>query len=188
MSAVPRCRTVTVHTFRGDRSSAFVRQVLQALDNQREDKGPGPSRTECLLYSGHTGVSTDEDTVVYGFNPAAGNDPAWLVFDNLRNARAYPGVVSDDTSVFAEAGNRGLTVLRFDVVLPEPAFRTFRRKLTVERKRSQFTYGYPDGDGDCNCVTWLERLGLPLLIGRMDEFTRIPSVTSRTKRRFGACK
>lgn len=187
MIAVSRCRTVTVHTFRGDRTSTFVRYLLTAIDDQRNGQGAGPSRDECLFFFGHTGVSTDADQTVFGFNPDAGNDPAWLVFQHLRNAAAYPGIVRDDTSVFAAAGNHGLTVLSFDVILPEPGFRTFQKKLIAERKRSQFTYGYPDGDGDCNCVTWLERLGLPLLMGRMDEFTRMPSVASRANRRFGVC-
>src|SRR5687767_9317004 len=57
MSAASPCRAVTVHALRGDRRPAFVRRVLQALDDEKDLRGPGPSRIECLLYAGHTGVS-----------------------------------------------------------------------------------------------------------------------------------
>src|SRR5262249_14392677 len=54
---------------------------------------------------------------------------------------------------------------------PDPAFHNFQRKLSAERHKSQYTYGFPNGDGDCNCVTWLERLALPTI----REHERIPS-------------
>jgi len=187
MSTAPVCRTVTVHTFRGDRTKPFRQHVFGALDDERNGRGPGPSRVECLLFAGHTGVSTDEDKGVYGFNPDGGKDPMWRVMDTLRNGRAYPGVVVDDTAVFAAAGNHGLSVLTFAVILPQPAFQAFRRKLGSERKNSPYTYGFPDGDGDCNCTTWLERLGLPLLTGRVDEFTTVWGVVAQAGRRFGLC-
>ena len=44
-----------------------------------------------------------------------------------------------------------------------------------------------NGDGDCNCITWIERLGLPLLTGRMDEFLALPGRASHPSRRFGRC-
>jgi len=166
----PQCRTVTVHTFRGDRTSAFKQYVFGALDDQRNERGFGPSRIACLLFAGHTGVSIDSDRRIAGFNPDGGHDPLWLVLQNLRNRLAYPGMVYNDTAVFTAAQQHGLAVLTFDVILPQPRFKVFRRLLSRERKKSQFHYGFPDGDGDCNCTTWLERLGLPLLSGRMDEF------------------
>ena len=46
---------------------------------------------------------------------------------------------------------------------------------------------FKDGDGDCNCITWIERLGLPLLTGRMDEFIGLPGRASHPSRRFGRC-
>jgi len=140
-----------------------------------------------LLFAGHTGVSTDSDTRIDGFNPFGGHDPLWLVMKNLKNRLAYPGIVYDDTSVFTAAVQNGLTVLRFDVLLPQPSFTDFSRSLAAERNKSRFTYGFPDGDGDCNCTTWLERLGLPLLSGRMNEFTTVMSVAAQTPRRFGLC-
>jgi hypothetical protein len=187
MSTVPICRIVTVHTFGGDRTNAFGQRIFGALDDERNGRGPGPSGIDCLLFVGHTGVSTDADMVIYGFNPDGGIDPIWQVMQRLRNGGAYPGVVRDDTAVFAAAEQRGLTVRTFDVALSPPSFRAFRRKLTAERKNSKYSYGFPDGDGDCNCTTWIERLGLPLLTGRMAEFTAVTGVATEARRRFGLC-
>ncbi|HEV3440583.1 MAG TPA: hypothetical protein VG122_24725 [Gemmata sp.] len=184
--AVPQCRTVTVHTFRGDRS-AFGQRVRRALDDEKRGRGPGPSPVDCLLYAGHTGVSTDRDRTIYGFNPDIGGLSLWQAMERLRNGDAFQGVVSDDTHVFVAAAEQGLTVLTFDVVLPNPSFQTFQRKLSAERKVSQYSYGFPDGDGDCNCTTWLERLALPLLTGSMDEFTGLLGFNMYPRRRFGNC-
>jgi hypothetical protein len=35
-----------------------------------------------------------------------------------------------------------------------------RRSLDGEWKNRQYSYGFPNRDGDGNCTTWLERLGL----------------------------
>jgi hypothetical protein len=141
-----------------------------------------------VLYAGHTGVEVDSNPdVIWGFNPDIGKDPLWVAMQRLRNGDAYPGVVTDDTQVFAAARRRRLRVLRFDVVLPGPAFREFERTLRVERKRSRYTYGFPDGTGDCNCATWLERLALPLLSGSMDEFSTTTASSRYPSRRFGQC-
>jgi hypothetical protein len=125
--------------------------------------------------------------VIWGFHPDFGQEPLWQVMQNLRNGQAYPGVVEDDTQVFAEARQQGMSVRTFDVILPEPAFQVFERKLLAERNKSQFTYGFPDGDGDCNCATWLERLALPLISGSMDEFTNMTASCRFPRRRFGQC-
>src|SRR5947209_4336849 len=97
---------------------------------------------------------------------------------DLLIGNAYPGIVNDDTQVFATARKKRFNVLTFDVLLPEPAFQDFARSLNAARKHSQYNYGFPDGDGDCNCVTWLERLGLPLISGSMIEFAGM-TVSSR---------
>ena len=100
-AGVPQCRIVFVHTFHGDRAT-FGRSVRRALDNEMNGVGRGPARLDCLLYAGHTGVSTDSDNVIYGFNPDFGNLPIWQGMQLLRNGDAFPGVVLDDTQVFAE--------------------------------------------------------------------------------------
>jgi len=140
-----------------------------------------------LLYAGHTGVSTDSDEAIYGFNPDAGGLPICRVMQSLRNGDAFPGLVRDDTSVFAAAKRHRLKVLTFDVILAEPSFQAFESALRSEERKSQYKYGYPNGDGDCNCTTWLERLALPLLTGSMDEFTSLSGFSSYPTRRFGHC-
>ena len=187
MTPVPPCRPVTVLAFAGDRSRPFVARVFAALADGRSGRGPGPSALECLLLAGHAGVSTDAGATIFGFNPDAGGLPAWQVVQGLRNGDAFPGIVTDDTGIFTAASQHGLAVEAFDVLLPEPAFQLFVAALGRERQHSQYSYGFPDGDGDCNCITWIERLGLPLLTGRMDEFIGLPGRASHPSRRFGRC-
>jgi hypothetical protein len=140
------------------------------------------------LYAGHTGVSVDsQPSVIWGFNPSIGKAPLWQAMQDLLNGVAYPGIVNDDTQVFTRARKMRFKVLTFDVILPDPAFRDFEKKLNAERKQSQFSYGFPDGDGDCNCATWLERLALPLISGRMIEFADMTAASSYPRRRFGRC-
>jgi hypothetical protein len=140
-----------------------------------------------LLYVGHTGVSIDDGKFIYGFNPDIGADPMWRAMERLRNGDALPGTVRDDIHVFRAATTLGLKILTLRVLLPSPHFRTFQRDLGSERRRSMYSYGFPNGDGDCNCTTWLERMGLPLLSGSMDEFTSLPGFANYPTRRFGEC-
>jgi hypothetical protein len=186
-STPPACRTVTVFAFRGDRSRPFATAFLSALDDEKNRGGSGPTPGECQLFAGHTGVSTDGGTTLCGFNPDRGAVPVWQLMDGLKNGDAFPGVVRDDTAVFAAARKRGLTFLSFEVILPDPRFQDFKTTLDAERRKSQYSYGFPNGDGDCNCTTWLERLGLPLLTGRMNEFVGLPGMSSHPSRRFGRC-
>ncbi len=187
MTPVPPCRPVTVLAFLGDRSRPFVARVLAALVDGMNGRGPGPSPLECLLLAGHTGVSTDAGTTIAGFNPGASGLSAWQILLGLRNGDAFPGIVTDDTGIFRAASLHGLVVEAFDVLLPEPAFQLFVATLERERQNSQYSYGFPNGDGDCNCITWIERLGLPLLTGRVDEFLGLPGRMSHPRRRFGRC-
>jgi hypothetical protein len=143
-----------------------------------------------LLYAGHTGISTDEDDpeVIYGFNPRIGTIPIWQALDVLNAGGAYPGEVNDDAAVFAAAQQQRLTVLRYDIELSPASFAAFLSRLNAEQDDgSQLTYGSPDGDGDCNCTTWIERLGLPLLTGLIREFTAVTGVVAQSPRRFGVC-
>jgi hypothetical protein len=187
MNAAPPCRIVTVVTFPGSRSRAFVATFLKALDAEKNASGPGPSPLDGLLYAGHTGVSLDSGKTVLGFHPDTGNLPAWQALDRLKRGEAFPGVVTDDTAVFAAAGQGGLAVQSFDVLFPDAAFQRFQDAVLEERRQSRLSYGFPDGNGDCNCTTWLERLGLPLLTGRMSEFAKLPGIAAYPSRRFGEC-
>jgi hypothetical protein len=143
---------------------------------------------DCLLYAGHAGVELDsQPTVIWGFNPRTGTSPLWQVMQDLVNGNSYPGIVTDDSNVFEEAKRKRFSVLTFDVVLPDPAFQLFESTLAAERKRSQYSYGFPNGDGDCNCVTWLERLALPITSGSVFEFVRMTVSSQYASRRFGQC-
>jgi hypothetical protein len=182
-----RCEAVEVVLFRGDRSPGFGARIKRDMDDQKGGFGPGPSALDCLLLVGHTGVSTDGGTTIYGFNPDVQGVPFWELMEKLKNGDSFPGVVKDDTAVFSSAGAHGLLVKSFKVLLPQPRFQEFEGRLDAERQGSQYTYGYPNGDGDCNCTTWLERLGLPLLSGRMDEFFDLRAISIQPSRRFGQC-
>jgi hypothetical protein len=186
-STVPPCRTITVFAFRGDRSRNFAAAFQRALRAERNGIGPGPTSVDWVLFAGHTGVSTDGGATIFGFNPDRSGLPAWQLMDKLKNGDAFPGVVSNDTSMFSAAQKHGLTLLSFGVIMPDPQSQDFAGSLDAERQSSHYSYGFPDGDGDCNCTTWLERLGLPLLTGRMDEFVALVGISSRRSRRFGEC-
>jgi hypothetical protein len=184
---VPTCQAIKVVAFRGNRSRPFAVSFQRKLDDEKYGRGPGPANEECLLYAGHTGVSIDAGKTVYGFNPDGVGVPAWQLLNRLKNGDRFHGVVRDDTGVFNVARKLGLAVLSLEVILPEPQFQRVQRTLDAERWKSQYYYGFPNGDGDCNCTTWLERLGLPLLTGRMDEFVALPGISSTPSRRFGLC-
>ena len=92
------------------------------------------------------------------------------------------------TLELAARQNPDVTIARLDQQHSDAGIRVaqdpFRPKVVLG-SGAAYTYGYPNGDGDCNCTTWFERLGLPLLTGRMDEFTAVAGVAGQTRRRFG---
>jgi hypothetical protein len=51
----------------------------------------------------------------------------------------------------------------------------FERKLSSEQKKSRYTFGFPNGNGECNCATCLERLA----------FARVPATRALYTRRGG---
>src|SRR5258708_2029444 len=122
MAISPPCRTIKVFAFRGNRSRRFASAFLRPLVDPRNGLRGGPTRIEALLFTGHTGVSIDDGTTIYAFNPNGGNMPLWELMDKLKQSQAFPGVVLDDTGVFSLAQKSNLTVLTFDVVLPEPSY------------------------------------------------------------------
>lgn len=187
MNAPPPCRTVSIYAFRGDRGE-LGKSIRAALAQAENGNGDGPSAVECLLYAGHAGISIDSGIAIFGFNPEFGDLPLWQGMQRLRNGDAFPGDVRDDTEVFERASLAKLTPKIFDIILPEPAFRAFEETLAAERRSSRYKYGFPNGDGDCNCITWLERLALPLLSGSMGEFMRLAGWGLYSTRRFGSCR
>ena len=185
--SLPPCRVVTILAIRGNRTRSFASSFLKALNDERKGLGPGPSHLDSILFAGHVAVSLDDGMTAFGFHPDGGTMPVSMVLEQLKNGTAFPGIVRDDSSVFLSARSRGQALQKFDVIVPDPEFLTFQANLDAERANSQYSYGFPNGDGDCNCVTWLERLGIPLLTGRMNEFFGLSGLVSNPMRRFGRC-
>ena len=65
MNTSPVCRTVTVVTFRGDSFRPHGVSLTRLLDDGLAGRGPGPTPLQCLLYTGHTGVSTDDGATIF---------------------------------------------------------------------------------------------------------------------------
>lgn len=183
----PLCQTIRIFAFRGDRTNPFAGDFLRDRQQGKAGISNGPSMLECLLHAGHAGVSIDDGATIYGFNPDGASLPVWKVLDELESGVAFPGVVLDDTAVFTAARSHPLPVESIDIRVPSRFFSKFETSLDGERLSSEYTYGFPNGDGDCNCVTWIERLGLPLLTGRMDEFVLLKGIARYPTRRFGKC-
>ena len=82
--ALPACKSVTVVLFRGGLTPTFGARITRELDDQKKGVEQGPSMSDCLLFAGHTGVSTDDGTTVYGFNPDGTGAPLWQLIDDLK--------------------------------------------------------------------------------------------------------
>src|SRR5229473_260346 len=63
----PRCQTIKVLAFRGDRSRSSGMEFQGKLDDEKNGVGPGPTLQECQLFAGHAGISTDGRKTIYGF-------------------------------------------------------------------------------------------------------------------------
>lgn len=185
---VEPCRRINVAAFRGDRSAAFFARFQRRQNDKDRGIGSGPTRSECLYDAGHAAISMDNGPTLHGFSPDRSGLTTRQLFDRLRNGDALPGVVSDDTQMFEDAVDDGLTVHTIEIVLPQSRFEMLDAVLADEIQRSRFTYGFPNGEGDCNCVTWMERIGVPLLTGLMTEFAGLLTTTFLPTRQFGACR
>jgi hypothetical protein len=150
--------------------------------------GVGPTRDEALVYAGHAAISLDSGRTKWGFNPS---NPAALsmkrFLNRLKAGEAFPGQVLDDASAFQLARRHRLPIRKITLLVPGFEFRRIQNELALEQNRSKYKYGFPDGDGDCNCVTWIEKMGIPLATGKMDEF-ELTSGKGLRRRRFGRCK
>ena len=134
-NSLPACREVDIVTFRGNRTKSFARAFKTALNDQRSGRGPGPSRLESLLFTGHTGVSIDGGLTYFGFTPGFTSLPAYRMMDDLVNGQAVAGIVQDDTAVFGAAHGSGLKLLSLTIILPDPQFREFAKRLDGDARR-----------------------------------------------------
>src|SRR5205807_6926326 len=114
---IPTCQTIKVFAFPGNRSRPFAKGIQRKLDAEKNGSGPGPSIEECQLYAGHTGVSTDGGTTIFGFNPHGTGIPVWQMLDSLKKGDRFHGVVRDDSAVFTAAKKGNQTLVTFDIIL-----------------------------------------------------------------------
>jgi hypothetical protein len=190
-STTGKCRIVRVFAFRGDRTAPYWAILEQKMDDEDQGQGTGPTNSEVLLYAGHAGVSLDAGNTIFGFHPVQGTFSARQLLDHLKARKAVDGEVRSDAAIFDDARNHGLPLQQFDVLVPQARYDQIETTLAQERKSSNHKYGFPNGDGDCNCATWIERIGVPLLSGRMDELEVLMTFSVHhlgyQQRRFGVC-
>lgn len=135
----------------------------------------------------------EEDSPIYGFNPDTGSEPSWQVIENLKQNKGrrepYPGMVTDDTSVFNAAKARGLQVLKLELVYPESLYKEIKAKFDAERAASGFHYSFPGRGGDCNCATWPRQIGvfIPEGSGVMKAYMQAMASTESPKK-MGICE
>lgn len=183
------CRSVFLHAFRGERGKTFRREFDRKLSAEKSQQGPGPTIVECLLYAGHVGVAFEDGGPIFGFKPICDRMTIGQLLDGLKAGEPFPGEVSDDTAVFVAARDRGLDVHTVEFALPESEFRAIIAAFDRESEASDVTYGFPEGKGDCNCATWLARLGIPLPepTGVMQEFMAAVRIMGDRKQ-IGECE
>ena len=116
-----------------------------------------------------------------GFEPAPPGHPI---------AAGLPaGAVTDDTSAFSAARQRGLAVQVLEYVYPEPVYNDLKQRFDAERAGTHYTYSFPDGAGDCNCAQFPAMVGIPVpeATGRMARFVERMQAAA-TPQRFGDCE
>jgi hypothetical protein len=165
------CRRIYLHAFRGDRSKEGVQAFKDKLKAEQSGQGPGPTLTECLLYTGHVGISFEAKSPIYGFNPKISEGPVYAAIDALKNKKGYPGEVTDDTDAFNQTSQPVYTI---EYVMPKSQYDEIKAEFDKERAKSEFDYSFPNGGGDCNCATWPARIGIPLPegTGQMKEYIK----------------
>ena len=158
----PNAKRIYLHAFLGDRKPAFVFAFKLRLKTSKETGEQGPNDAECLVFTGHVGISFEGLKPIFGFNPSTGEDPAWRVFARLTDRQSrhpYPGKITDDTEAFDMAAAQGLEIVRIEYVCSEELFDRIKSKFEKEKSKTDLYYSFPDGGGDCNCATWPIRGG-----------------------------
>lgn len=186
-----KCKRIYLHAFSGARDTASVLAFKASMEAHKLAGTKGPSGDECLLYTGHVGISFEAKSPVYGFNPDTGDLAGWEVLERLKEKRVsydpYPGVVTDDTSVFNRAKALKLKYKILEYVYPETEFNEIKAAFNKARANTGLTYSFPGQGGDCNCATWPQEIGLaiPHATGQMKEY--IASFEDNDKKIMGDC-
>ncbi len=65
--------------------------------------------------------------------------------DGLRNGKAHPGLVLDDTEVFQAAADHDLEIATFEILLPESEYRAFSDGWRVSESKASTPTDFPTG-------------------------------------------
>lgn len=183
------CKRIYLHAFSGCRERAFLESFKSRLELNKSDGTPGPSGDECLVYTGHVGISFEAQSPIYGFNPSTGSDPVSEVIRKLKAEEAYPGQVTDDTSAFSLARSFGLTVETIEFVYPESRYNELKAAFEAQKSGTKYRYSFPSGAGDCNCATWPGKIDIPIPSANGNMKVYIVAMKSSEKvRRMGECE
>jgi hypothetical protein len=182
------CKRIYLHAFRGDRSQAFLDDFNRKVADNRAGTGPGPTFDECLLWSGHVGISFEAESPIYGFNPDGGSEPIFTVLDKLKGKKSYPGHVTDDSKVFGDAKSRGLSVLKIEYIYPESRYNEIKKNFDAEKSSCTWHYSFPGGSGGCNCATFPQRIGIKVPEGSGNMKLYMQAMQAEpTPQRMGDC-
>ncbi|WPB78299.1 hypothetical protein KYC5002_03900 [Archangium violaceum] len=177
-------KRIYLHAFRGNRNKEFIGEFNSKLAAKKNNEGPGPEEWECLVYTGHVGVSFEALKPIYGFNPNTGDDPVHVVMANLKAQKAYPGKVTDDTKAFDEAAKKQLEIVSIEYVCSKEAYNEIKAAFDKEKGATKLCYSFPTGAGDCNCATWPVNIGVPLPSANGNMVHYIEAMKESPKRRY----
>ncbi|MEJ8798680.1 PAAR domain-containing protein [Trinickia caryophylli] len=152
--------TISLYGFRGAGST----QDLLAAD------APHP-----YVVTGHVGYSFDGGQQIFGFGPKVPEGmPAYDAVQSLRHGESYPGIITDDTGVFASVaknpaiGRDGVpqTVIEQKIPLSQADFDAIKaahEAIGVDNPMDNVFYGFPGKNANTyNCATFPSSLGIPI--------------------------
>lgn len=161
-------QSIWIHAFRGKRDDPLF------VDRCRGRVLPRPSLQECLVYAGHAGVSFDAERPIYGLLPAALGVEPYVLLDLLQQGSILTGEVADHTAIFDDAATRGCQIVSVEYRYLTATQQAILSKVQSQIAKCTLKYSFPGQGGDCNCATWLGRIGLdlPETTGQMRLFVR----------------
>lgn len=185
------CKRIYLHAFQGARDAPSMAAFLLSMEIHKENGTQGPSAEECLLYTGHVGVSFNAKSPIYGFNPDTGDLPGWKVIEQLKDKKSsfapYPGIVTDDSVVFNMAKAKKLDYRILEYVFPESQYNLIYAAFNKARAKTGLTYSFPGQGGDCNCATWPQTIDIPIPAASGIMRIYIKSFNDNDVKRMGEC-
>jgi hypothetical protein len=125
-------------------------------------------------YTGHVGISLDKGKTIYGFGPeVSGNETKMDVISNLKNHQTYPGVITDDTTLFRDVvagkydpSNASPINLYVMTTKTPPDVMTHLNRSVNQREIRGVRYGFPEATHPTetvrNCATAFGECGLSI--------------------------